>query len=236
MTPFFYLDKEFRIRNVKSSIIKIFLSFFLSATAGSTFTIFTTEIEHINTVDRKGPYNKFLKKIEDRTSFKFNVEFLPMNRGIRGFKRDTQSCMFPFSKGDSVSAPKGVVLSKPMGAIELYAINFKNDELVTAKNLGSKKRVAIRALYKEGINFKDDKEYFFVSTERQLFLMLEKKRVDYILASVPDIYLSFKGGKTEFESKYQFDQSFKVKEVREYMACHKSNKQAEVLFNYLKSL
>jgi hypothetical protein len=204
--------------------------------AGGTFTIYTTEIEQINTIDKKGPYNKFLEKMEKETAFKFNVEFLPMNRGVRGFKKDNKSCIFPFSKGDGVDVPTDVVLSKPIGTIELYAITKKQDRRVSKKNHNQKSRVAIRSLYKEGIKFDDKREYYFVTSEKQLFLMLEKGRVDYVLASVPDIFLSFEGGKTEFDSKYHYDKRFKVKEVREYMACHKSNKNAKVLFKYLKSL
>jgi len=205
-------------------------------TADSTFTIYTTEIEQINTRDQASQYNKFLKKIERGTPYKFNLEFLPMNRGLRGFNKNPQSCIFPFSVGDKVEVPKNMVLSEPLGTIELFAINRKDQKLVTKNNILKKTRVALRAMYKEGLVLDKNIEYFFVTSEKQLFLMLEKKRVDYILASVPDIFLSFEGGRKEFSSLYQFDKKMVVKELNEHMACHQGNVNVTRLFKYLKSL
>lgn len=204
--------------------------------ANSTIKIYTTQIEQINTPDQSSQYNSFLRKVERETPFKFAVEFLPMNRGMRGFEKNPGSCIFPFSKGEGVNTPQHMVLSSPIGTIELFAITPKNKKVISSQDFLKKKRVAVRSLYEEGMNKSDNIEYYFVSSEKQLFLMLEKGRVDYILASVPDIFLSFKGGEKEFSKKFHFDKKLVAQELHEYMACHKENKHASKLFKYMKSL
>lgn len=221
---------------MKALLLKYIIISFFAASAGSAFTIYTNEIKKINTPDNAGPYNKFLKKIEKRTSFNFDVEFLPFGRSFKKFKKDSGSCIFPFSKDDTKEISEDIVLSKALGSIELYAISLKGDFKVTKANHHKMKNVAIRSMYKSGIKFVDDRNYFFVTDEKQLFSMLERGRVDYILESVPDIYLYFKNGKAGFDKTYHYDNSYLIKEVREYMACHKKNKSAEVLIKYLKSL
>ncbi|WP_157680544.1 hypothetical protein [Bacteriovorax sp. Seq25_V] len=212
----------------------VFLLFLLSVpTFGQKLKLYTIEIPNINTQNAQSYYYKLITMIKKVSGEDFEVVFLPPSRAIRKFNQDRESCFFPYSKQEE-SSPKTLIFSRPLVDLELFAITKKSSELVTRTNIYKKKRIALNSSFRNSFFFPSDFKVYYVETEDQLFFMLDHDRVDYILESVPDIYLSF-GGKEEFFKKYKFDTNYKHQVLKDYFACHKGSKRIEKLIKTINN-
>lgn len=196
--------------------------FFCSVSFGQEeIKIYTTVIKRINTVDKQGIYNKFIGQFANGKFSNINIEFMPAERSFRAFKANKKSCFFPFSLSRDSQRPSGITLSKSLGDVELFAVTTKkNSKFITRKKL-LKAPLVVRDIYKFGLGLKLE-EAFFVDTERQLYSMLDRGRVDYVLESVPDAYTYFVGGKKEFDKLYHFDKKSPILIIEDFVACHSS--------------
>ena len=199
------------------SVLYLLISF----TYAKDVIVYSAEIDKFNTKSDQSSYFKFLRKLEKISGGRFNIEFYPPMRAKEKYLSSKDACFFPLSLDEKSVEKNEDILSKSFGTIHLYGIRVKGD----SKNY--KRSFAFRSLYKEGITFENGHISYPVFTGKQLLEMLNRGRVDYIYASIPDVYLYFNGGKAEFESLYKVDKSIPVKVVRDYFSCKytKSNKK-----------
>lgn len=195
---------------------------FSLSTIAKDVTVYTTEILKINTRDMKGSYNKFLGQFETHDKLNLDIKFLPSARSYSMFFKNDKSCFFPFAKSDDFKVPGEIRVSKAIGDVELYAISLKSKPKLKSRKELLKAKVTLRDVYNTSVIVPAAQKYF-VEKENQLFYMLDNGRVDYIVASIPDIYLYFQGGEAEFKKKYHFQENLPVTVIRDYFACHKSN-------------
>ncbi len=175
--------------------------------------VFSAEIDKFNTNLDDGLYNKFLRKLERVSKIKFDIKYFPPIRAKKKYLQSKDSCYFPLSLDETNAKKEDSLLSKSIGDIFLYGIRLKSSQ---KKEIGS---FAYRSLYKEGVSFGGKKKGYPVVYGEQLIEMLDRKRVDFIYASIPDIYLYFENGKADFDKKYIVDSNIPVKRVSDYFAC-----------------
>ncbi len=211
----------------------LILSFLSLCSYADAIKLYTMEIPNINTRSQKSFYAKYIKMIEAISGEKFEIIFLPPSRAMSKFSQNHEACFFPYSKKEKVDS-SSLLFSKPFADIELYAITKKNSELITRSNIYENKRVAINSSYRESFFFPAEFKVYYVETEQQLFYMLDHGRVDYVLESVPDVYLSF-GGKEEFLKRYKFDPKYKHQILKDYFTCHKGSKRIENLIKTINN-
>ena len=168
--------------------------------------VFSAEIDKFNTNSEGGIYNMFLRKLERASKIKFDIKYLPPIRAKKKYLQSKDSCYFPLSLDETNANKEKSLLSKPIGDIFLYGIRLKSSQ---KKEIDS---FAYRSLYKEGVSFGNKKKGYPVVYGEQLTEMLDRKRVDFIYASIPDIYLYFKNGKADFDKMYIVDSNIPVQE------------------------
>jgi hypothetical protein len=194
--------------------------------------VYTTEIPGVIDKEGMGLYNRYLKKVQKDTDIKMNIKFFPAKRALDYFHKDDDSCYFPYSKDNRISVPKNIDLSVSIGEIELHAVSLKSRPLISKGNIAGHNLFALRDIYKDSVDFSSlEKKFWFVKSEKQLFGMLDKKRVDYILESVPDVYLHFPGKEIEFSQRYQFDPKFVAVLLTDHIACKKNSKLGKKLID-----
>lgn len=181
--------------------------------------VYSFEINGINSSHKKSIYSEFLKFIKHKTQVNFEIEYLPPLRAIKDFLKNKDSCLFPFNKDINITEAE-VILSKPIGEIQLFAINKRGKSRITNKNLSKFKRIGVKTIYENKIKFPEDAIVYFLESDDQLFEMLRYNRVDVILESVPDVYLYFRDGKLGFDREFQYDNTQKIKTFDDFFACH----------------
>ena len=199
------------------------VTFLFMTTYARAIVVYSAEIDKFNTGSKNGIYNKFLEKLEKVSKSKFEIKFLPPLRAKKKFEASSNTCYFPLSLDDVSSKNSEILLSKPIGDIFLYGVRLRKS---TEKKTES---FAYRSLYKDGTKFQESLVGYPVASGGQLLEMLDRKRVDFIYVSIPDIYLYFSGGKDEFMQKYKIDRSISIKQVRDYFACKNTQENKSII-------
>lgn len=199
--------------------------------AKKKFTIYTAEIRNINEKIKRSTYSDFLKIIQSHSELDIEIRYLPAIRGLEKFQKEKDTCYFPYARDVKNSALE-LIFSKPLGEVPLFAINKRGQALINKENM-HKKIGAMKSIHKLSLNIAEPFDWYFVESDEQLFFMLDNGRVDFILESIPDIYLAIAGGKEEFDKKYQYDSKSKIKVVTDHFACHKSSKEGTNLIKLI---
>ncbi len=195
---------------------KVILILFLycQTFASVTVNVFSAEIQTFNTQQKNSLYNKFLSKLEKASTAKFVVKYLPPLRAKEEFK-NSNGCFFPLSLGDNEARNSRFLLSRPLGEILLYGVRAKSFKAEVKES----ESFSYLSIYSKGVNFSKNARSYEIEKADQLFGMLDRKRVDYIYVSIPDVYFYFALGKEDFDKKYYVDKSIPVKVVKDYFAC-----------------
>ena len=179
--------------------------------------------------DKQSPYYRFIQQVNLATDENLVVDIFPPRRAGNVFDKHTADCHFP---ANADHMPLGSVLLQtiPFNAAKAYFFAkqpFTAD--FTLKNADIQYRIAFR----RGVSFGglsdnlDPHIQFGVNNIDQAFGMLEKDRVDLVLAYLPDAhYLVTKGNGDELFYKT----SEPVFMQTEHIVCYRS-KKTEIFIN-----
>lgn len=175
-------------------------------------------------LNKKGPYNYLVDKLKEKTTFNFNLTYLPPARSDMLLANKLIDCIIP-GNINQVEKPEEHVSTIAFNYARAHVFTKKNRPKIHSQAALDGKVLATRRGYHYGdkvfganvINVK-------VNTIKQSVLMLEKERIDAFVAYSPDILVTL----NEFDSiNFHYDKSFIIHQQSEQIVCQKTqlNKQ-----------
>ncbi len=139
-------------------------------------------------------HNRLFNEMNAR-GFNFNIEYLPLVRAMRSMGEDKSACAYPTSISTLVRINPGLkaenlIQSASIDKVEMKALVLPGSPQVKSLEDMNGKSVAIwngldPKIFLPGVDAKIE----LTSTEKTRVQMLNNKRVDVILAFIPDVQL-----------------------------------------------
>ena len=199
------------IRRILLSIIFLScLSSFAQAEDGKT-VIYGYMLKNRLESETTGPYAHFMQELLRNTSEQFVFQAVPLERGIRDFWQDLDSCVMPAAiEALELVMPEGKYVrlreSMPIDYVSRHVFTAPHTAPVTdlsqleGKSISAMLGVGTREFMK-GINY----DLFEVRQEVQGIRMLLAGRIDAFIGHIPDVPIALKKIDPSIELSYAAD-------------------------------
>lgn len=193
------------------------LFLFPGASALAEIRVATPAITSLLNEEQTGLYQRIMRRAMTRIDIPLHQSFFPYKRALAVFKSRQADCIYSFT--DVVERDLGsdrVISGFPLGAFSYYMFTRKGEAPMTSPEQLAGRRVAgvIGAENYFRAAIQPTTHLILVNSDRQSIDLLEQKRVDVIIAAIPDIAL--------FVGKLSYSPTRPLFTGYDRMTCHRN--------------
>ncbi len=191
-------------------------------------------IAHLLEENGSGIYQRLLKEAMEPVGADIKSVFFPYRRAIVAFDDRDVDCIYSFGDVlDKRYSPKELVSSYPLGKFSFHIFTVRGEPPISSVGDWQKLRLAAimgHELYLDSVLAESGK-VVMVGSEQQAVRMLERGRVEAVIAAVPDI--------NPFLPRLSYEQGYELLVSFDRLHCHNTESNRvfiETLSEQLKKL